>query len=170
MDIITNISQNMMANKELLRALCKPHGLERAVAINEWIFESDSGSNKTLKGSINPTDADFRPIHKYAIINLEWIWKSTNRRSKTSNKGLNSRKNFKNKRKKSSISKKKLKNLKKKNKKSKNIEEKKEKKERRRGDDYEYDDHIESEKWQKWWVSLNFRVRRKFSFHLTIIL
>jgi hypothetical protein len=34
------------------------------------VFESGSDSNKTLKGSINPTDADFRPIHKYAIIKL----------------------------------------------------------------------------------------------------
>jgi hypothetical protein len=33
-------------------------------------YESDSDSNKTLKGSINPTDADSRLIHKYAIIKL----------------------------------------------------------------------------------------------------
>jgi hypothetical protein len=40
------------------------------IVVNEWIFESDSDSNKTLKGSINPTDTDFRPIHKYAITNF----------------------------------------------------------------------------------------------------
>jgi ABC-type transport system involved in Fe-S cluster assembly fused permease/ATPase subunit len=30
---LTHISQNMVTYKELLKALCKPHGLERAVAI-----------------------------------------------------------------------------------------------------------------------------------------
>jgi hypothetical protein len=44
-------------------------GFDKIVA-NEWNFESDSSSNKTLKGSINRTDADFRPIHRYAIIKL----------------------------------------------------------------------------------------------------